>query len=458
VLIQRVGRAWLVPGAAFALALVLRVIDLGRVTGLVFDEAYYVPQAWSVLNYGIERKFAKDGQSAFVSGDLAAAFTSGGDFPVHPPLGKWLIALGETAGATQPWTWRISAAVAGALIAALVAAMAIKLTGSAWWGAFAGALLAVEGTSLVEGRTGILDTFLTLFVVAGAAAALMDRDDLRPGRFRRWRLAAAVCLGLATGVKFSGAVFLALYLLLAIAWDVRRSPHSLLRSLGAAARAVATITIPAVAAYTVSWAGWFLSPDGHGRDGSGNILANWIRNQLDMLSLGGAISSPHHWQSGPWAWLIQWRPTMFYVVTAPCEGTTGTCSQTITSLGTVPIWWIGIVALVGLGWLLARHGDRDAAFVLAFFAGGYAPWWLLTNRTIYAFYTVTIAPFVILALVVCLYRLQRSRAHRRVLAQPAALLILAAAIAWLWLYWPVYTGIPIPQGDSARLLFWEGWQ
>ncbi|MFZ2165552.1 MAG: hypothetical protein WAV45_08815, partial [Propionibacteriaceae bacterium] len=103
-LISRVGRAWLVPGAAFALALVLRVVDLGRVTGLVFDEAYYVPQAWSLLNDGVERRFAKDGQSVFVSGDLAGAFTSGGDFTVHPPLGKWLIALGETAGATQPWT------------------------------------------------------------------------------------------------------------------------------------------------------------------------------------------------------------------------------------------------------------------------------------------------------------------------------------------------------------------
>ena len=457
-MIHRVGRAWLAPGAAFVLALVLRLFDLGRVKTLVFDEAYYVPQAWSLLNYGIERKFAKDGQSVFVSGDFAGAFTSGGDFTVHPPLGKWLIALGETAGASQPWTWRISAAVAGALIAALVAAMAIHLTRSSWWGGFGGVLLAVEGTSLVEGRTGILDTFLTLFVVAGAAAALMDRDDPTPGRFRRWRLAAAVCLGLATGVKFSGAVFLVVFILLAIAWDVRRRPLSAARSIGVAARTLVTISVPAAAAYTLSWAGWFLSPDGHGRDGSDGLLMNWIHNQTDMLALGGAISSAHHWQSGPWAWLIQWRPTMFYVVTAPCEGTTGTCSQTITSLGTVPIWWVGIVALVGLGWLLARHRDRDAAFILAFFAAGYLPWWFLTNRTIYAFYTVTIAPFVILAIVLCLYRLQRSQAHRRVLAQPAALLLLAAAIAWLWLYWPVYIGIPIPQGESARLLFWEGWQ
>lgn len=60
-MIHRVGRAWLAPGAAFVLALVLRMVDLGRVKALVFDEAYYVPQAWSLLNYGIERKFARTG-------------------------------------------------------------------------------------------------------------------------------------------------------------------------------------------------------------------------------------------------------------------------------------------------------------------------------------------------------------------------------------------------------------
>ena len=452
------GRAWVTPGAVLVLALALRVVNLGRVPGYTFDEAYYVPQGWSLIRYGVERKFSEGGQDAFARGDLDAVFTSGGDFVVHPPLGKWLIGLGELAGPTEPWTWRISAAIAGAIIAALVTAIGVHLSGSWKWGAFAGILLAIEGTSLVQARTGILDTFLTLFVTAGAAAALKDRDSTASGWWRPWRLTAAISLGLAAGVKFSGAIFLIAYLWLVISWDLRArqtTPEALART----ARNFVLVLLAGALAYTVTWTGWFISPDGYGRDSRGNILSSWIHTQLGMLDLAGAINSPHQWQAAPWAWLIQARPTMFYTVTAPCRDEPGaTCHQTITSLGTVPIWWLGILSVIGLGWLLARRRDSDAALVLTFFACAYLPWWFLPERTIFAFYTVAIAPFMVLAITLVLLRWHRSGSGRARFARPAALGVGALALLWLISYWPVYTAAEISADQWSHLLFWPGWQ
>ncbi len=449
---------WLVAGVAFLASLGLRLVDLDRVRAFVFDEAYYVPQAWSLWQHGIERKFAKDGQAAFATGNIEGAFTTGGDFVVHPPLGKWIIGLGELIDPRSPVDWRLSVAVAGALTVALVAALAMHLTGSWLWGGLAAILLAVDGTSFVESRTGILDGILTLFVVAGAAAAAMDRGPGSGRWLRPWRLTAAVCFGLATGVKFSGALYLLTFLALAIVWDLRRPLPNWKAKAGEASRTALSVLVPGGLAYAVTWTGWFLSADGYGRSSMSNVWSSWVKTQFDMLSLGGAINSPHHWSSGPWGWLIQWRPTMFYTVTAPCEGAAGTCHQVVTSLGTAPIWWLGTLALVVLGWQLARHGDRNGALVLAFFAAGYVPWWLMTDRTIFAFYTVTLAPFVVLALVLALADLGRRPGLLESAAPWVTGALLVASVIWFWAYWPVYTGLPIPESQWSSLLFWVGWR
>ena len=62
------------------------------------------------------------------------------------------------------------------------------------FGAIAGALMAMEGMSLVLARTAILDIFLQTFVIAAFGALVVDRDKMRA------RLAALI----ADGADLSG--------------------------------------------------------------------------------------------------------------------------------------------------------------------------------------------------------------------------------------------------------------
>ena len=76
-----------------ALALILifaaitRFANLGRPNELVFDEVYYVDGARDLLAYGVE---SQSGEAEFV---------------VHPPLGKWLIAIGIQIFGDNPFGW-----------------------------------------------------------------------------------------------------------------------------------------------------------------------------------------------------------------------------------------------------------------------------------------------------------------------------------------------------------------
>jgi len=77
-------------------ALSLRLWQLDRPKGYIFDELYYAKNANSLISNGVELN--ADGEAEFV---------------VHPPFGKWLIGIGIKVFGNNEFGWRISAALIG---------------------------------------------------------------------------------------------------------------------------------------------------------------------------------------------------------------------------------------------------------------------------------------------------------------------------------------------------------
>ena len=74
-------------------------------------------------------------------------YNRGYSFIVHPPLGKWFIAVGEQLFGYNSFGWRFPSAVAGAVAVVVLARLARRLTGSTLLGLVAGLLLALDGFS-----------------------------------------------------------------------------------------------------------------------------------------------------------------------------------------------------------------------------------------------------------------------------------------------------------------------
>ncbi|TBL23872.1 phospholipid carrier-dependent glycosyltransferase, partial [Verrucosispora sp. SN26_14.1] len=176
-------RSWWATAVVVAIAAVVRFANLSHPAGKIFDEVYYARDAWGLIDKGVEWNY-KDGGPSYV---------------VHPPLGKWLIGLGEWAfgyadaehgisvpGAlmtTSPeFGWRFSAALFGTLSVLLLIRIGRRMFHSTVLGCAAGLLLALDGFHLVLSRTALLDLFLLFFVLAAFGALVLDRDAQR----RRW--------------------------------------------------------------------------------------------------------------------------------------------------------------------------------------------------------------------------------------------------------------------------------
>lgn len=471
---------------------------------LIFDETYYVKDGYSMLHWGYERQWPKDIDNDFVAGN--ATPSEQGSYVVHPPLGKWIIALGMAVFGTDTGTgWRAGTALAGTLAVLFTTLAAQRLFRSVALGAVAGVFMAIDGQQLVLSRTGILDIFVTLFVSLALWLALLDRAQGRralaravsaraeadggiPDKawmrwgpalwWRPWRLLIGVSLGALCSIKWSGLAFVAVFGLLIVWWDAQaRRAAGIQRWLaGGIVRdglpAIVAVLLPALATYLLTWIGWFLHPGayGHGltkpENGFGWVpqgLRDLVNYHLSAYAFHQGLSSSHSSASNPWTWPVAGRPVPFlreYDVKGEGCDAPQRCVQVITDLPNPLLWWAGIAALLVV--LVAFLGKRDwrALTILSGFVAGWVPWLFYPDRTMFFFYTSGYQPYLVLAVVYCLALLMpRPGASARRVRQRSALIVglVAVVVAASWFFWPIWTGQTITDGEWTLRSWLPGW-
>ena len=220
------------PWLVILLAAFFRLWNLGYPNKLVFDETYYVKDAWTLWNTGSEKAWPQDANLAFESGQVNG-FLTDPSFVVHPPLGKWIMGFGMWLfGPANAFSWRISVALLSIAAVGLIMMIAKILFQTQVWAVAAGFLFAIDGHAIVLGRTGLLDGILMFFVLLAfyfLLRHLQTRKLGEPTWTQPWLLASGITLGAATAVKWSGLYFLAafgLYVAISDAIERRQKAES----------------------------------------------------------------------------------------------------------------------------------------------------------------------------------------------------------------------------------------
>ncbi|MDP9022300.1 MAG: phospholipid carrier-dependent glycosyltransferase [Actinomycetota bacterium] len=363
-----------------------RVVLLGHPDRIIFDETYYVEDARSYLDQGVEHGFA-----------------------VHPPVGKWLIAAGIAVAGDEPFGWRISTAVAGTLLVLLTYLIGLRLLRWRGAAALAGLLAAVDGLLFVQSRTSMLDIFLAMFVALGAWLLLVDRDRSglarrRDGRAMRtvgdravpaggsvdeppaddrtvaagwattvasdrsttggqtaaqqppsdvahvprrghaFRVAAGAAFGLAVATKWSALLALAAGVLVTAGWELawrRRltgQPTAMLGRL-IASLAVAFVLVPA-GVYVASYVPWLINYEHttEGRDVCrgerpcqvsipGRLAGLW-RYQLAIANFHTDLDAEHPYRAPAYTWPVIGRPMVYYWENCDRQRAAGVATRT----------------------------------------------------------------------------------------------------------------------------------
>ncbi len=485
-----------------AFAALLRLVNLGSPTDggtPVFDEKHYVPQAWQILR----------GWDHLVLGGIED--NPGYGLVVHPPLAKEIMAAGMGVFGYTPFGWRVCAALAGVAVVCLIAGIARRLSRSDLVGLLAGVLALSDGILLLTSRSGMLDHFQTLFLVAAVYVLVRDHEEMerryramfREGRigdfpagprlgFRWWRFAAGIALGGTLAIKWSGLYYMAFFGVVLVALDAhRRWRYGVRRPLlGALLRDApphffAVVIIP-VCCYLLSWRAWFGSETSVYRHAveSGLVedatalaesplgflpdsFLNFLYYHVSVLRFHSELTNSnghnHPWESKPWSWLASTRGLMYYNLSHE-DGT-----RTVELLvGTPAIWFPTVLVLAYGCYRLARFRDLVWVVPVVGFATGFLPWLLNTDRQMYLFYALNLAPFLIIGLALICgrvlgWRMAPSSKHRPVawLQAHAGLVLVVAYLGfavWNFLFFlPLYTAMPLSPAEWAARMWLPSW-
>ncbi len=455
------------------LAAVLRFTHVTYPEQRIFDEYYYSKSACIFLGYSNDRCDVNSDDERYwrrERGDVGAW--------VHPPLGKWSIAVGELIFGTESFGWRFSSVVFGTASVVMLAAIAQLLLRKPIWTFTAGLLLATESLNFVQSRTSMLDIFVTAWIVAGLLLLVLDRRWIDRRTFgigepdaggsagadvrrslpepllRPWRVAAGVAFGGAVATKWSGVTGIAVAILLSVMWERTRRKrfgvrHAWWRALQAEGfgMVLALLVIPA-GVYLVSYVGWFVQ--------NGWSLREWMRLQgaiwdyhSGLKVLDEAGKPIHPYLSEAWKWIFLVRPVLYYS-SYPAEG----LRKVIYATGDPAIFWGSLLAVPFAAFRWWRRRDWRAGFVVVTVLGLYLPW-MFVSRPQFLFYATPITPFFVLA---CVYALKDvSELHvagsrsRPYLPFAVGFVVLSVGL-FLW-FWPALTGGPLSD-EAFRLRAW----
>lgn len=387
----------------------------------------------------------------------------------HPPLGKYIIALGITLFGMNPFGWRFMGALFGVLMLPVFYHLCKQLLDKTWLCAMGTFLFAFDFMHFTQTRIATIDTYAVFFLLLMYdCMAVFLRQDLLRGSWKSLLPPLALCglfMGLGIAAKWTcayGAVGLAvLYfgkLALVLIQENRagRLTPALSKALKLCGWCCLFFLAVPFALYFCAFLPMTTLPHN-----AGSLWQTFFRYQANMFNYHSQLQAQHYFASPWYEWPLDLRPIWYF------SGGERAYS-TISAMGNPLLWWAGLLALPGAAVLLARR-HTSCALLLTGYASVYLPW-VLVPRLTFIYHYFTAVPFLILALLAVLGRCAETPLFSRTLrlgcgqdgAQvvrlplaPTFLALFSAACFLLFLlYYPVISGAPTtrPFADSLELL------
>jgi dolichyl-phosphate-mannose-protein mannosyltransferase len=429
-----------VPAVVLAIAAGLRLWGLGAPGQPYGDESYYVFDAAAYLGGGIVDPIGDNPPAVRIADE--------GTW-VHPPLGKWIIALlGVGPIGQRSIGWRFPSAMFGVAGVALLYLLALRLWRSVWWAGLAALLLALDGLHIVQSRMAMLDVFVTTFVTAAVLFLVVDRERMgthsSSDRWRRldrvfgspFRLLAGILLGCAIATKWSGAFALLFAVALCAIWAFtgdRRSDRSITATLSTF---VASFVLVPSVIYLLSYGAFFYQ--------HGFAVRDFLTLQSAMLRYqqGHVAIQPEN--SLPWTWPLLLHPVQYL------DELRGGASSVVVALGNPVLWW-GFLLLLPVALVqIVRRPEWPDAVVFGGYAAMFLPWFAV-GRTQFIWYMLPAVPFMCLAVVATFRRMPPSA------GRTSAIVFAGGAFLVAVLFIPVWTGWPVSSSWIRALRWLPDW-
>jgi len=382
----------------------------------------------------------------------------------HPPLGKYIIALGITIFGHNETGYRITEILIGACIPILVSGLVYRLTHNSLLPVIAGILTLADGLFLVESRFGLLNIFLVCFGLCSQIFLIAGLERNAIGRTLMLSL-AGIMLGASASIKWNGLGFtLMTYLLICMTFGLRNISSKRFSQIGILAELcklkwyeyLFCLGILPMLIYVLSWLPHLMmvlkvfSPQSQGWywfEALGKFFVSSNRNLYLFHTSSGSISTSDHpihpYCSSAASWAFSMRPMGYYF------NSSGNEWRVVQALGNPILWWLSTLSILPIAFWGIWRGYSISIYVLAGYAANYLPWFGV-RRCLFIYHYMSSAVFSFMALALVIYWLITQAQFWQ---RSIGLLLIASVIISQIFFMPIWLGLPISSQEFYQRIW-----
>jgi dolichyl-phosphate-mannose-protein mannosyltransferase len=382
----------------------------------------------------------------------------------HPPLGKYIIALGITIFGHNETGYRITEILLGACIPTLVTGLMYRLTHNSLRSIIAGVLTLTDGLFLVESRLGLLNIFLVCFGLCSQILLMVGLERKAIGRTLMLSL-AGIMLGASASIKWNGLGFtLTTYLLICMTIALKKFFPKRFSQIGILAdlcelkwyEYLFCLGILPVLIYVLSWLPHLMmvlkvfSPQSQGWYWFEALGKFFVSSNSDLYlfhtSSGSVATSDHPihpYCASAVSWAFLMRPMGYYF------NSSGNEWRVVQALGNPILWWLSTLSILPIAFWGIWRGCSISTYVLAGYVANYLPWFAV-KRCLFIYHYMSSAAFSFMALALVIYWLiTQGQIWRKSIGLSAIVLVVVCQIFFM----PIWLGLPISSQEFYQRIW-----
>ena len=393
------------------------------------DEQNLIPEQISYLNssYFDEIYFARTAYN-YLNNEETYEWT-------HPPLGKMIQAIPVLLfNKMAPFYYRLMGNIAGIVMIFIMYLLGIELFKKRKWAITSSLLMFFETSHFVQTRMGTVDSFLILLIML-AIYFMIRHITKKDTKYNL--LLSGVFFGLSMCVKWTGALG-GLALAIIYFYDFIKNKRNIKKIL--LFGTTYFVIIPLIIYTTI----YFIYPKN--RIAYTDSYKAIVEQTEQMYNYHSKLTDDHYFSSEWYTWPISYKPVWYYE-----QEYSYATKGTISAIGNIVIWWLGIIAVLYLPYRIIKKKELESIILLITILSLWLPY-IFIGRVMFLYHYFPVVPFITLAVVKLLKDIEEKTKITFIVP-----IYISIVILFFVIYYPVISGVPVSKHyiDSLKLL--ESW-
>lgn len=352
----------------------------------------------------------------------------------HPPLGKLIQAIPiYISNYLSPFNYRLMGNISGILMIAVMYVFAKELFKKRKYAIFASLLMAFDTFHFAQTRMGTVDSHLILFILL--ASYFMVKYTKNNKTF--CLLLSGIFFGLSVSVKWTGlygGIALAIIFFTHLIKNKKLNIKNLLKG---------TLFFVVIPLFIYSSL-YLIFPNNklnHTTD-----FESIINQQKDMYNYHSKLNATHYFSSKWYTWPISYKPVWYHQ-----EILNNDKKETISGIGNIVIWWMGIIGFLYSLIKLIRKKDKQSFIIVVSMLSLWLPYAFI-GRVMFLYHYFPVLSFMMLGIVNLFKSIEEKYKLKYLIP-----LYMIFVIAFFIIYYPVISGIETPVSYIEKLRIFDSW-